>query len=64
MPVFRSKRPVIYYASVEIIDKELFRLEKLDVIEKTDDSPWAAPVVYVKKKKESAQIIQPDLMVV
>ena len=48
MPVFRSKIPVPY-ASVEIIDKELERLEKLCVIEKTDYSPWAAPVVYVKK---------------
>ena len=36
--------------SVEIIDKELERLEKLGVIEKTDYSPWAAPTVYVKKK--------------
>ena len=49
MPVFRPKRPVPY-ASLEIIDKELGRLEKLGVIEKTDYSPWAAPTVYVKKK--------------
>ena len=64
MPVFfRPKRPAPY-TSVEIIDKELGRLEKLGVIEKTDNSPWAAPTVYVKKKKlESAQIIQPDLMI-
>ena len=33
MPVFRSKRQVPY-ASVEIIDKKLRRLEKLGVIEK------------------------------
>ena len=49
MPVFRTKRPVPY-ASVEIIDKKLGRLEKLGVIEKTDYSPWAAPTIYVKKK--------------
>ena len=50
MPVFRLKRPVLY-ASVEIIDKELGRLEKLGVKEKTDNSLWAAPTVRVKKKK-------------
>ena len=33
MPVFRQKRPV-HYASVEIIDQELGRLEKLEVIKK------------------------------
>ena len=37
--------------SVEIIDKELGRLEKLGVIEKNDCSLWAAPTVYIKKKK-------------
>ena len=35
MPVFRPKRP-LPYASIEIIDKELGRLEKLGVIETTD----------------------------
>ena len=50
MPVFWPKRPVPY-VSVEIIDKELGRLEKLGVIEKTDSSPWAAPTIHVKKKK-------------
>ena len=55
MPVFClfvclfSKRPVPY-ASIEIIDKKLERLEKLGVIEKTDYSSWATPIVYVKKK--------------
>ena len=66
MPVFWPKRPGPY-ASVDIIDKELGRLEKLGVIEKTDYSPWAAPTVYVEKKiikLQSAQIIQPDLMIV
>ena len=47
--IFRRKRPVPN-ASVEIIHKELGRLEKLVVIEKTDFSPWTAPTVYVKKK--------------
>ena len=49
MPVFWLKRPVPY-AAVEIIDKELGRLEKLGVIQKTDYRPWAAPTVFVKKK--------------
>ena len=66
MPVFQLKRPVPY-ASVDIIDKELGRLEKLGVIEKTDNSPWATPTVYIKKKMiklESVLIIQPDLLIV
>ena len=50
MLVFCSRRTVPY-ASVEIIDKELERLEKLGVIEKKLLHPRAAPVVYVKKKK-------------
>ena len=40
MPVFWSKRPVPY-ASAEIIDKELGRLEKLGVIEKKN---WQLPM--------------------
>ena len=66
IPVFRPKRPVPR-GSVEIIDKELGRLEKLGVIEKTDYHSWAAPTVYVEKKiikLESAHIIQPNLMIV
>ena len=55
MPVFRSKIPVPF-ASVEIIDKELGRLEKLGVIEKTDNSPWAAPTIYEKKKNNKIRI--------
>ena len=62
MPDFRPKRPVPY-ASAEIIDEELRRLEKLGVIEKTGYSLWVASTVCLKKKK-SAQIIQPDLMIV
>ena len=38
MPVFRPKKPVPY-TSIEIIDKELGRLEKLGVKEKKDYSP-------------------------
>ena len=55
MPVFRSKKPVPYVL-VEIIDKELGRLEKLGVIEKTDYSPCVAPVVYVKKNNNKIRI--------
>ena len=50
MPAFRPKRPVPY-TLVKIIDKELGKLEKLGVIEKTDYSPLEASTVYVKKKK-------------
>ena len=48
MPIFRPKRQ-IPYALVDIIDKELGRLEKLGVIEKTDYSPSAALTVCGKK---------------
>ena len=53
--VLRPKRPVVY-ASVEIIDKELGRLKKLGVREKTDYSPCAAPTVYVKKNYNKIRI--------
>ena len=39
----------------------------LGVIEKTDNSTWGARTAYAKKRKrklESVQIIQPDLMIV
>ena len=48
LPVFQLKRAVPY-VSIEIIGKELERLEKLGVIEKPDYSPWAALVVSIKK---------------
>ena len=66
MPVFRRKR-LVPYASVEIIDKELGRLEKLGVIEKNLSQPVGSSSCMCKEKKkklESAQIIQPDLMIV
>ena len=50
MSVFRPKKQVPN-TSVEIIDKEIGRLEILGVIEKKNDySQWAAPTAYVKKK--------------
>ena len=55
MPVFLPKS-VVPYASFEIIDNELERLEKLGVIEKIDYSSWAAPTVYVKKKDNKIRI--------
>ena len=55
MSVFQLKR-LVPYASVEITDKELGRLEKLGVIGKTNYSPWAAPTVYVKKKNNKIRI--------
>ena len=62
IPVFQLKRPVPYVL-VEIIDKELGKLEKLGVIEKLTTAMGSS-----KRKKiiklESVQIIQLDLMIV
>ena len=64
MPVFWPKRPV-HYALVEIIDKELGRLEKLGVIEKNWLQPMCSSNCICKEKKimkfESLPIIQPGL---
>ena len=55
MPVFRLKRPVTY-ASVEIFDKELGRLEKLGVIEKNQQQPMVRSNCICKEKNNKIRI--------
>ncbi|XP_055588877.1 uncharacterized protein K02A2.6-like [Uranotaenia lowii] len=47
-PVFKPKRPVPFN-SVEKIDLELERLQKLNIITPVEFFQWAAPIVAVKK---------------
>ncbi|XP_062713307.1 uncharacterized protein K02A2.6-like [Aedes albopictus] len=47
-PVFKPKRPVPF-TSMEKIEAELDRLQSLDIITPVEYSPWAAPIVAVKK---------------
>lgn len=47
-PVFKPKRPVPYGA-LEVVEKELDRLESMGVLKKVNHSAWAAPLVCVKK---------------
>lgn len=53
-PTYIQKRPVSY-AALPKIDAEL-RLEKLNIIEKTDFSLWAAPIVAVNKPNGKIRI--------
>jgi hypothetical protein len=54
-PVYRPKRPVPY-AAQECVDKELERLEENGVISRVNYSPWAAPIVVVKKANGTLRI--------
>ncbi|XP_055623231.1 uncharacterized protein K02A2.6-like [Toxorhynchites rutilus septentrionalis] len=54
-PVFCPKRPVAY-AMYDTVDRELDRLEKLDIITPVDYSEWAAPIVVVRKSNGSIRI--------
>ncbi|XP_055589740.1 uncharacterized protein K02A2.6-like [Uranotaenia lowii] len=47
-PGFKSKRPVPFM-SIPKVEEELDRLENLGIISPVDFSPWAAPIVVVKK---------------
>lgn len=47
-PVFRPRRPVPY-ASQNLVDGELDRLQRAGVIEQIKFSPWATPIVVIKK---------------
>ncbi|XP_058810963.1 uncharacterized protein K02A2.6-like [Topomyia yanbarensis] len=46
--VFKPRRPVPFH-SQQLVEKELQRLQNLDVIEQIDFSNWAAPIVAVRK---------------
>ena len=54
-PVFKLKRKVPF-SLLEIIDKELWRLEENGVIKKVDYSEWASSTVYVKKKNNKIRV--------
>ena len=54
-PVFKKKRNVPF-ASIEQINKELIRLEKMGVLSKVEYSEWASPTVYVKKKSNEIRV--------
>ena len=46
-PIFRPRRPVSY-AALNIVEKKLDRLQEAGVIEPTNYSRWAAPIVVVR----------------
>lgn len=54
-PIFRPKRP-IPYATLEIVERELSRLEAEGIITRVDYSRWAAPIVAVKKATGTIRI--------
>ncbi|XP_040158056.1 uncharacterized protein K02A2.6-like [Anopheles arabiensis] len=54
-PVFCPKRPVAY-AMIETVNKELDRLEQLNIITRVDFSEWAAPIVVVRKANGNIRI--------
>ncbi|XP_049278095.1 uncharacterized protein K02A2.6-like [Anopheles funestus] len=54
-PTFCPKRPVAY-AMQATVEKELDRLEQLNVITPVDYSDWAAPIVVVRKSNGSIRI--------
>ena len=54
-PKFCKPRPVPF-SRLEVVDKELERLEKLDVITHVDHSEWATPVVVVQKSNGSVRL--------
>ncbi len=54
-PIFKKANPVPY-ALKEAVEKELDRLEAMEIISKTDKSEWAAPIVTVPKADKSIRI--------
>ncbi|XP_055632846.1 uncharacterized protein K02A2.6-like [Toxorhynchites rutilus septentrionalis] len=54
-PVFRPRRPVSY-AMLPTVDKELDRLESLQIISPVDYSEWAVPIVVVRKASGNVRI--------
>ena len=49
--VFKKKRNILFVLLKQIND-ELNRLGKMGVLSKVDDSDWASPTVYIKKKSK------------
>ena len=54
-PTFCKARPVPY-AQLEVVEKELDRLEKAGMIRKVKNSKWAAPIVVVPKSDGSVRL--------
>lgn len=54
-PVFRPKRPVLFDA-LDIVIKELNRLQQAGVIQPINYSAWAALIVVVKKANGKVRI--------
>ena len=54
-PIFRPKRPVSY-ATLNKVEKELDRLQEAGVIEPTNYSRWAAPIIVVRKANSKVRI--------
>ncbi|XP_058449093.1 uncharacterized protein K02A2.6-like [Malaya genurostris] len=54
-PIFCPKRPVAY-AMYGAVDRELERLQKLNIITSVEYSEWAAPIVVVRKANGSIRI--------
>ena len=54
-PIFRPKR-LVSYAALNIVEKELDRLQEAGVIEPTNYSRWGAPIVVVRKKNSKVRI--------
>ncbi|KAL3099725.1 hypothetical protein niasHT_027675 [Heterodera trifolii] len=54
-PVYRKARPVPYN-SLEVVERELSRLEQMNVIHKVEHLEWAAPILIVKKADGSARL--------
>ena len=46
--IFKRKRQVLF-ATGEITEKELDRLEKIEELSNTDNSAWPSPTVCIKK---------------
>uniref|UniRef100_A0A914ICB8 Reverse transcriptase n=1 Tax=Globodera rostochiensis TaxID=31243 RepID=A0A914ICB8_GLORO len=53
--VFRRARPVPYSA-LQIVNGELDRLEKMNIITPVEHTDWAAPILVVKKAKGAARL--------
>lgn len=54
-PTFRKKRNVPF-ATIKQIDIELKRLVDTGILSKIENSQWAAPTVYVKKKSKEIRV--------